>query len=275
MVSMRSLLAYFWVDKTRVLFFVFCCVLVLFLAWKQRNHFAVRLRRYLVVPSIVLLAFLLNPLVAHLLVTLDDETRSLRFFWLVPVSLLLAIVTVYLISFLPGRRQKILIAAVVPFVLLAFSNQFSTLRHTWQNRVTNAYKVPEVVIALDDWIMNDDAGLEKTAVFPTPLNLWVRQYRAEIKLPYAWWRINRKSEAAGNLYDIIEATDGPVDLDQVNEWAVKGGYNYIVLDSGETYQNILHNYQEVYRIDVDPTKDTNSYDREYIVYRLIEEGVRG
>lgn len=267
---MRSLLAYFWVDKPRVLYFVFCCALVLVLAWKRRDALSRGLRRYIVLPSVLLLVLLLNPVVAHLLVTKYEETRSLRFFWLVPITLLLAAVTVLLVDWLPRRRQKILAAVAVPFVLLAFSGGFRSLRSTWQNQFTNWYKVPEVVIQLDDWIVSDGTDLEKTAVFPTPLNLWVRQYRPEIEQPYEWTKVNKQSEAAKMLYEVIEKTEDAVDLDEVNRWAVQGGYNYIVLDSGETYTGALSDYEEVYRIDIDPTQDTNSYDREYRLYRLAE-----
>ena len=90
MVSMRSLLAYFLVDKPRVIYFVLCCLLVLVLAWKRRDALSLRLRRYIVWPSVVLLVLLLNPVVAHLLVTKYEETRSLRFFWLVPLNRLRA-----------------------------------------------------------------------------------------------------------------------------------------------------------------------------------------
>ena len=191
---MRSLLAYFWSDKPRVIYFVICCTLVLVLAWKRRDALSSGLRRYIVWPSVLLLVLLLNPVVAHLLVTKYEETRSLRFFWMVPVTLLLAAVTVLLVDWLPQRRHKILAAVAVPLVLLAFSGGFLRLRVTWQNRFTNWYKVPEVVILLDDWILNDDAGLEKTAVFPTPVNLWVHQYRPEIELPYEWTKVNWQSE---------------------------------------------------------------------------------
>ena len=267
---MRSLLAYFWVDKPRVIYFVLCCALVLVLAWKRRDTFSRALRWYIVLPSAVLLVILLNPAVAHLLVTKYEETRALRFFWLVPVTLLLAAVTVLLVDWLPGRRQKVLAAVAVPLVLVAASGGFRNLRATWQNQFTNWYKVPEVVIRLDDWIAADEAGIEKTAVFPTPLNLWVRQYRPEIQLPYEWTKVNKQSQAAKKLYEVIEKTEDAVDLDEVNHWAVEGGYNYIVLDSGETYAGTLSDYEEVYRVDVDPAQDTDDYDREYILYRLAE-----
>lgn len=273
MVSMRSLLAYFWVDKPRVIYFVACCLVVLLLAWKGKDRFATKVFRYIVLPSMVLLVILLNPLTAHLLVTKYQETRSLRFFWLIPVSLLLALVTVRLVSSLRKRKLKILVAIIVPVILLLFSDGFEKLRGTWQNRITNWYKVPPIVIALDDWIMQDDSALKKSAVFPHPLNLWVRQYRPEIELPFEWHRINTKSEAAMALYDIIQGTQnegGVIDLCQVEYWAQKGGYNYIVLDSDGQYKGSLNIYEEVYRVDLEPLRDGNAYEREYVLYRLAE-----
>lgn len=267
---MRSLLAYFWVDKPRVIYFVLCCLVVLVLAWKRRDILSRELQRYIVLPSAVLLVVLLNPVVAHLLVTGYEETRSLRFFWLVPVTLLLAAVTVLLVDWLPRRGVKVLAAVAVPLVLVVASGGFSRLRDTWQNRFTNWYKVPEVVIQLDDWILHDDSGLEKTAVFPTPVNLWVRQYCPEIELPYEWTKVNWEFDPAAELYWVIEEAGDTVNLDEVNYWAVVGGYNYIVLDSAESYIGSLQDYEEVYRVDVDPEQDTDYYDREYTIYRLAE-----
>lgn len=270
MVSMRSLLAYFWVDKPRVIYFAICCIVVLLLTFKWKDRFGAKAFQYIVLPSMVLLVLLLNPLVARLLVTKYYETQSLRFFWLIPVSVLMAIVTVRLIFTFQHRGQKVLRGIVVPIILLMFSGGFIHLRGTWKNQVTNWYKIPSVVIALDDWIMNDNTCLRKSAVFPQPLNLWVRQYRPEIELPFEWERINWQSAAAVELYYISSNEDG-VDLCQLEYWAKEGGYNYIVLASDEQYEGELVSYQEVYRIDVDPSRDTNSYDREYILYRLTEE----
>ena len=272
MVSMRSLLAYFWADEPRVIYFVVCCVIVLLLAWRGKDRFSAKAFRYLVLPSAVLLVILLNPIVAHILVTAHEETRSLRFFWLVPVTLILAVSSVRLVSSFRNRKQKILLAMAVPIVLLMFSDNFNMLRRTWQNRMTNGYDIPSVVIALGDWIMEDDSGLDKRAVFPQPLNLWVRQYRPEIALPFEWHRFDWKFLPAKRLYNAIELAGGAIDLNEVEYWAIEGEYNYIVLDSDEQYKGKFHAYQEVYRIDVDPLKDTNAYDREYTLYRLTKVG---
>lgn len=272
MVSMRSLLAYFWVDRPRVIYFVLCCGLVLLLAWKRRDAVSVRLRRYIVLPSAVLLVLLLNPVVAHFLVTKYEETRSLRFFWLIPVSLLMAAASVLLVDWFRPRALKIAAAIVLPLGVLATVNQFHSLRNTWQNHTTNWYKVPDVVIELADTIMQDDAGVEKKAFFPTPLNLWVRQYCPGIEMPYAWSKVNGDFEPAQQIYDTVEKAEGAVDLDQLAYWAAEGGYHYLVLAADGDYTGSVtaHGFAEIYRIDVDPVKDTNSYDKEYVLYRLAE-----
>lgn len=272
MVSIRSLLAYFWVDRPRVIYFLLCCCIVLFLAWKRRDIFSVRMRRYLVLPSVVLLVLLLNPVVAHFLVTKYEETRSLRFFWLIPVTLLMAAASVLLVDLFPKRGLRVLAAVILPLGVLATVNQFHNLRNTWQNHTTNWYKIPDVVIELSDAIVQDDAGVEKKAFFPTPLNLWVRQYRPEIEMPYAWAKVNADSEAAKQIYNIVEKAEDAVDLDQLAYWAAEGGYHYLVLASDGDYIGSVtaHGFEEICCIDVDPVKDTNSYDKEYVLYRLAE-----
>lgn len=270
---MRSLLAYFWVDRPRVIYFVLCCGLVLLLAWKYRTAAALRMRRYLVLPSAVLVVLLLNPVVAHFLVAGGvEETRSLRFFWLIPVSLVMAAASVLLVDWFRPRALKIAVAIVLPLGVLATVNRFHSLRNTWQDCITNPYKIPPVVIELADTIMADDAGVEKKAFFPTPLNLWVRQYCPGIEMPYAWNKINYDSEAAEKIYDTVQKADGAVDLDQLAYWAAEGGYSYLVLAADGDYTGSVtgHGFTEVCRVDVDPEKDTNSYDKEYILYRLAE-----
>ncbi len=272
MAAMRRMFDYFWIDRPRVLYFVFCCAVVLFLAWKRRDLLSVQLRRYLVLPSLLLLGLLMNPVVARLLVTQYEETRSLRFFWLIPATLLMAAVSVLLVDLFRACGARVLAAVALPLVVLMTVNRFYALRHTWQNQITNWYKIPEVVMDLCDHIVQDGTGLKKKAVFPTPLNLWVRQYRAEIELPYAWNKVNTQSDAAEGIYEIQEDAEGTLQVEELARKAVDGGYNYIVLAAQEEYAGDITacGFEEVYRIDTDPEKDTNSYDREYVLYRVTE-----
>lgn len=277
MVSMRSLWKYLWAFPPRVIGFALCCCAAGFLVWKYRDRFGHKLFRHIIVPSAVVLALVLNPVVAHILVTQSMETRSLRFFWLIPATLLLALVPVRLLAFLPRRRQKLLAALAFPAVLLVlFSDGFAHSRILFQNERPNWYKIPEVVIELDDQIMNDETDLEKTAVFPWPLNMWVRQYRPEIVMPYSWVHVDQGSQPAHRLYNILGygsfGNSDPVDLKTVDELAVQGGYNYLVLDSDWAYTGALQSYEKVCSVDIDPTQDTTAYDSAYVLYRRVKEG---
>lgn len=270
MVSMRSLFAYFWKDQFRVLYFVLCCCVVLLLAYRKRQFTLVLLRNKVVLPAILILLLFGNPVSAHILVTRAVETQSLRFFWLIPVSLFLAVITVVLLDIIPNRGIKTVVAiAVIPIVLLS-ANNLQILRRNWQYDTPNWYKIPPVVIRLCDYIMDDDSTNTKSAAFCFPLNLWVLQYDAEILLPFCWM--------AGDNLDLLHAMDmtggHSVDLDLVSLLASQKYYNYIVLPREGQYTGSLetHGYFEIYSVDTNPGSDEDQYDKEYVLYRLEKGG---
>lgn len=268
MVSMRSLFAYFWKDQPRVLYFVFCCCLVLLLAYWKRNQTALRLKNQIVFPTILLIAAFGNPVSAHILVTKAVETQSLRFFWLIPISLFLAAATVMILDFIPKRGLKIAAAIVAIPILLFSGGGLQSLRHNWQSNTPNWYKIPPVVIDLCDYILADDTYSEKSVACCFPLNLWVRQYTSEIYLPFSW--------TGGENIELLNAMDlegeNAINLNQIGRLSGEKGYHYIVLPREENYVGSLelYGYDEVYAVDVNPESDEKAYDREYVLYRLEE-----
>lgn len=268
MVSMRSLFAYFWKDQPRVLYFVFCCCLVLLLAYWKRNQLALQLKNKIVFPAILLIVVFGNPVSAHILVTKVMETQSLRFFWLIPVSLFLATATVMIVDFIPKRWLKIVVAIVVIPILLFSGRGLKILRLNWQNNTPNWYKIPPVVIDLCDYILADDTYSEKSVACCFPLNLWVRQYTSEIYLPFSW--------SGGENHDLMKAMElqegKAIDLNLVGRLSAKKSYGYIVLPREQDYFGSLesYGYREIYSIDINPESDENVYDREYVLFRLEE-----
>lgn len=268
MVSMRSLFAYFWKDQPRVIYFAVCCCLILWLAFRKKDRIATRLRDKIVLPSLLLLVIFGNPVSAHILVTHAVETQSLRFFWLAPISLLLAAATVMLLSFVPQRTLKIIAAlAVIPILFLS-GRRLQILQKNWQYETPNWYKIPTVVIELCDYIMQDENCEEKSAAFCFPLNLWVRQYEPRIYLPFAWTGGENRE-----LMYAMQVSDGEVmDLDEVARLASDKQYSYIVIPAKAASQGSLETggYQKVYSVDVNPNSDEDQYDRGYVLYRLEE-----
>ena len=253
--------------------FLFCCAWALLLAWKCRDKVSCKLRRHIVLPSLVLLVLLLNPLSAHVLVTQALETRSLRFFWLIPVALLLACTAVLLLGFVSGRGRKILVGAAVPLLLFAYGVPFHNLGNTWENETSNWYKIPQVVVDLCDVIMQDHTWSKKKAVFPDGVNHWVRQYQPEIRLAYAWNQTNWSLAPEWQLYNSLNVPETePIDLDIVNQRGPEGGYTYVVLQGWREFTGELQCYEEIYRTQIDPRKAVDVNNNVYILYRLAAEG---
>lgn len=268
MVSMRSLFAYFWKDQPRVIYFVICCILVLLLAFWKRDKVSILLKNTIVLPAILLLLVFGNPFSAHILVTQAEETQSLRFFWLIPVSLFLAVTTVLVLDILPRRWLKALGALIVIPVLVLSANQLQTLRLVWKNETPNWYKIPPVVTDLCDYILADDTYEDKRAAFVFPLNLWVRQYNSDIFLLFSW--------AGGENLELREAMDPetaePMDLTEVSLLAAEDDCYYLVLPREGDYTGSLetHGYREVYSTTWTPRNEdpNNDYAKEYVLYRL-------
>lgn len=236
-------------------------------AWK-RNETAFQLKNKIVLPGLLILIVFGNPVSAHVLVTRAVETQSLRFFWLIPISLFLAAATIMLLDLIPHRVMKSVLAIVIIPILLWSGRGLQIIRKNWQYDTPNWYKIPPVVIDLCDYIMQDETCSEKSVAFCFPLNLWVRQYEPEIYLPFAW--------SGGENRELMYAMQVPdgetMDLDKVARLASEKQYNYIVIPREGDFQGNLESggYLEIYAVDVNLDSDDDQYDREYVLYRLEE-----
>lgn len=269
MISLKDILKYYGQNQWMLVCLAVGCALALLVAWKTRRAYSIRLSAMLVLPSALLLALVLNPVSAHFALELFHDSQVQRFLWIVPMSLVLAVLVVSLLGKIRGVRQHGVAFVVVCCMVLMLSEGFPHLRATWEQRTDNWYKIPRVVVDLCDCILEDESSV-KRAVFPFPLNLWVRQYTGDIQLPFAWNSIedNANAEELYKLYG--ETTDGePVDLNELADLAREGGFTYIVLPENGTYTGNLseNGYQEVCRVDADPDREDKAYYNTYILYR--------
>lgn len=270
---------YFDDDRLRVLLFLLSCAAVLF--WWKDNQ-ASRLRRFIVWPAVLLILLFLNPVVAPRLLQASDTNQSLRFFWMIPVTLLISVCIVKAAGTLRNRKWLLLAVPVALVGVLVYTHRFERLRGERQKTTENWYKVPPVVVDLCDQIMEDDADLDKTAIFPLPLSLWVRQYQPGICTLYSWSKDTTYTPEQEELFFRFrpdeeakyykEEYDGaPVDLGEAGKLAAELQYNYIVLAEENDYTGNLEDcgYEEIYRANVGKDVYT-TYDKEYILYRLKE-----
>ena len=268
MSSLRDILKYYGQNQWMLGVLVLCCVAVLFWTWKTRTSGMVRMCAILVLPSTLLLVLLLNPVSTHFAVALFHDTQVQRFLWIVPMTLIIAICIVLVLSRLRKGYMRAAVFTLVCCAVLFYANGFTRLRTTWQVHTDNWYKGPQVVVELCDDILQDDCE-RKTAVFPSPLNLWVRQYSGEIQLPFAW---NTKEDTpeAEALYDLYgEVGTDPVDLDELARLAKEGDYTYIVLAEQGNYTGSLveNGYEEISRVHMYPERGDSAYYQAYILYR--------
>lgn len=270
---------YFDSDRLRLILFLVSCIAVLFF-WKDRQ--GQKLRRYVVLPSIALLTLFLNPLVATKLQAVSDGAQSLRFFWMIPTTLLVAILIVRILVVLPKKKALILLIPAAMVFAYWYSDGLERIRGQWNGRAENWYKVPNSVVELCDQIMEDNAGVDKRAIFPLPLSLWVRQYQPGIQILYAWsWDSSTFTPERYDLYFSCRPQEAcryygteylgtPVYLKDVATKAIQQNYPYIVLPAQQDgYEGDLkdYGYEEIGRVNTDLTKRDTSYDQEYVLYR--------
>lgn len=277
-----QMISYFWQDKPRVIAFVVCCALVLLLACITKEDPWKKMVRYILLPSFLLLALLLNPVVSHILVTKDMTGRTVRFFWLIPVTLLLAIVPVQLISKLPGKITKALAGVLLPVVIfMAFNNGMTTFKYvTWIRGDFNIYKTPQVALDLCDAIMEDDTYSEKTVVAPDVVGGWFRQYQPAIYLPFSRGDVDRSNPVNMELYKTVIAYDlnsksgNPIDVQKLAQKSKEGGYNYIILPTDALVTGNLedYGYEKAKSVSSYYPSDfySNVYGIEYTIYRRAE-----
>lgn len=270
---------YFDQDRLRVILFVLSCIAILFF-WKDTQ--GQRLRRFIVLPALLLLILFLNPIVAPQLGQAAEIAQSLRFFWIIPVTLLISICVVQTIDRLPHKKVLLLLVPAAVGGLLWYSDSFEKLRGQWNGQAENWYKVPNVVVELCDKIMEDDADMEKRAIFPFPLSLWVRQYQPAIQTLYvSSWDNSFTKEQYELFFSFRPEEDAkyhkreylgtPTYLEDVARQAIEQNYTYIVLPSeSDQYEgNLLdYGYEEIDRVNTDNTERYTAYQQEYVLYRM-------
>lgn len=269
MVSLKDILKYYGQNQEMLVCLVVGCILVLFDAWKTRREQSIRLSATLVFPSALLLVLVLNPVSAHFALKLFHDSQVQRFLWIVPMPLLLAVLVVLLLGKIRSVRWRGAAFGVACCTVLIISAGFPRLRTTWESDTDNWYKVPQIVVELCDCIMEDESP-KKSAIFPFPLNLWVRQYTADIQIPFSWNSIE-SNPIAEKLYELYGETtdDEAVDLDELARLARDGGFTYIIVqENGQYTGNLATNgYREVCRVDTCPEHDSQAYCNTYILYR--------
>lgn len=182
---------------------LYVCALV-FLFFQEKETYK---RILLVYLPAFWIGILFLPITYKIIAEVIDSELYYRFFWMLPMTLVIAYALVQAYHLYQGAYKKL--AAVGMVAVLALCGDF--VYNNWRySTAENEYHVPQSIVDICDLIHAE--GREVMAVFPTDMLQYVRQYDSTIVMPYGRnvlvpdWKINHP------LCDVMEeeALDGKV-----------------------------------------------------------------
>lgn len=200
------------------------------------------------------IALLLLPITYRVIASVIDEELYYRFFWMLPMTLVIAYACVQLYHLYRGKYRKI-VALLLAFVLVVSGN---FVYDNWRySKTENIYHVPQEVVDICDFIHAE--GREVMALFPMELMQYVRQYDSTICMPYGRNLLVAEWEMWHPLYFMFEIYE--TDSLAIGKEAANYECSYVVavegkllaedlLESGYEKLNSLHGYDIFYNDDI-------------------------
>ncbi len=224
---------------------------VFFLFFREKERFK---RILLVYLPALWIGILLLPFTYELVATFIDEELYYRFFWMLPMSLVIAYAAVEVYHLYQGRYKPLVALGLVLIMIMSGDFVYNNWRYS---RAENVYHVPASVVDICD-LMHAE-GREVMAAFPMELLQYVRQYDGTICMPYgrnilvADWGDNHP------LYDALEAET--VDGTLLGETAALYDCSYVVIAQdkecvgdlsagGYVLKDTLHGYHIYYNEEI-------------------------
>ena len=200
---------------------------------------------YISVPVLVL--FFLPPFAAFVFRALDQEVYY-RILWLLPMSVVIAYAFTKFLLHLPGLKWKA-VGCVLAAALIIVTGDY-VYDNPYFSRAHNRFHVPQTVVDVCDAIIIP--GREVRAAVPSEMLPYVRQYTANVCMPYGRDVVVETWTENNPLYDAMEMP--PVDCQLIAKLAAQQSCHYIILHewkekdgdfigSGYTYQKTVDGYE--------------------------------
>lgn len=229
---------------------LYVCALLFLFFWERETY----KRILLIYLPAFWMGVLFLPITYRVVAEVIDEELYYRFFWMLPMTLVIAYTVVQVYHLYGGRYKKSAAIGCVLVLMLCGDFVYNNWRYT---RAQNLYHVPQEVVDLCD-VMHTE-GREVMALFPMELMQYVRQYDSTICMPYgrnllvADWNINHP------LYDIFEAEI--IDGRALGQEAAAYVCSFLVVEEGKVSQadllesgyelrNVLHGYEVYYNSEI-------------------------
>lgn len=173
--------------------------------------------------SFITVVIFFCPLFAKAVYLFLDVETYYRILWLVPMTAVIAYAGVHLLSRLSGKGKKAA-AFVLVCVLIAATGDY-VYDNEYFKPAENRFHVPQTVALVCDEIIVE--GREVRAVFPSEMLAYVRQYTANICMPYGREMEVKRWEYKNPLYDAMESAQ--INCGEVALLAKEQGCHYIIL----------------------------------------------
>lgn len=204
-------------------------VMLAYLLWKEKRK-NVRIL-FLYLPLLVLLLFF-NPIFSSLYDRFMDGATYFRMLWLLPVSCTLAYGIVFMVFSLKERARWIM--AGISVALILFTGKL-VYQNPLFSRAENIHHVPWEVTEICDEIRVE--GREVVAAFPEEFLLYVRQYSAEICMPYG--RENMQGQFDEFYYFMLKKE---LPVEQLARYAKGAGCHYVILGEEKVLEGSMEEY---------------------------------
>lgn len=182
-----------------------------------------RIRLLLVYAPLIIVVLFLFPLSRKLFVAagLDGETYY-RILWTIPMG----VITVFGACRIFTKYRKL--GFVITSVLIIFCGKL-VYESDYITKAENPYHIPDTVIKICDLIAPEDEDARVSAVMPTDLIHFVRQYDARINMPYGREMLVARWQYYNAVYEAMEAVE-VVNMEALLE-ATRSEYcQYIVME---------------------------------------------
>lgn len=178
-----------------------------------------------------------------------------RIFWLIPCSILIALVGTKIIEKFSGKFKKnLFLIALILVVILGGKNIFNINNF---NKSTNLYKLPSEVIEICEMVAPN--GGSTKIVVPETIVSYIRQYNSNIDLLYG--RNLGKDVQKGKKYKILlQLNSSEPDTRYISKYIKKKDCKFVVFNNNSLGLEEIEKYgYKLYGV-------TNNY----TVYKLVE-----
>ncbi len=189
----------------------------------------------LVYLSIALIFVFINPVYAWIAMKVDNEVYY-RVWWTLPMGIVVCYSVVKLVARARKAISKVLIVALA--VLVIVSNGKFVYTNTIHFKSVNAYHMPQMVIDVAEALRMEDYNPK--AVLPAELLPFIRQYTAEIIMPYGRNIVETQWGFSSPLYDCMEAE--VYVAEDIAKYARAETCVYVVLSSIKPMEGKMEDY---------------------------------